>query len=244
MGKLFIPSSIGAFGPGSPLEAVPDKCIQDPLTFYGCSKIYAELMMGYMSKMRNNDFRCLRYPGIISPVAEPGGGTTDYAVDIYKQIVGESQDHFECYLAPDARLPMMLEEDCVTGTCDFLEVDASKLTSRVYNLGAIDFSPQEVAAELAKQYGDFDMIYNVDPLRQGIAENWPKVFLDDGARADWGWVPQCGDVDSMTEFMIQNIPKSKNPKKKKAKRGLTKGAKVKKLKAAGLSESEIQAILG
>lgn len=236
--KLFIPSSIGAFGPGSPLEAVPDKCIQDPLTFYGCSKIYAELMMGYMSKMRNNDFRCLRYPGIISPVAEPGGGTTDYAVDIYKQIVGESQDHFECYLAPDARLPMMLEEDCVTGTCDFLEVDASKLTSRVYNLGAIDFSPQEVAAELAKQYGEFDMIYNVDPLRQGIAENWPKVFLDDGARADWGWKPKYDSTAAMTKYMIENIPKNPNPVKKEKPAGDMGDSLLDQLKAMSVGERE------
>ena len=109
---------------------------------------------------------------------------------------------------------MMLEEDCVTGTCDFLEADASLLTSRVYNLGAIDFTPAEVAAELKKQYGDFEMIYNVDPLRQNIAENWPKVFLDDGARTDWGWKPKCSSTADLTEYMIKNIPKNENAVKK------------------------------
>merc|ERR1711937_784441 len=110
----------------------------------------------------------------------------------------------------------MLEEDCVTGTCDFLEADSAQLTSRVYNLGAVDFTPAEVAAELKKQYGDFEMIYNVDPLRQSIAENWPKVFLDDGARNDWGWEPQCASTADMTKFMIENIPKNPNAVKKQA----------------------------
>lgn len=207
--KLFVPSSIGAFGPGSPLERVPDKCIQDPLTYYGVSKVYAELLASYASEKRGMDFRCLRYPGIISAEAQPGGGTTDYAVDIYQQVIGKGKTEFECYLSPDARLPMMLEEDCVTGTCDFLAADDSLLKSRVYNLGAIDFTPAEVAASL-KKHVPFEMKYNIDPLRDGIAENWPKVFLDDGARNDWGWAPKCDSVDKMTEYMIANIPKSSN----------------------------------
>merc|ERR1711881_169652 len=205
--KLLVPSSIGAFGPNSPLERIPDKCIQDPTTYYGVSKVYAEGLLNYYSVTRGQDFRCLRYPGIISPEAVPGGGTTDYAVDIYQQVIGQGKTEFECYLPPDARLPMMTEDDCVKGTCDFMEADSKVLRSRVYNLGAIDFTPAEVAASLQKHVA-FDMKYNVDPLRKGIAENWPKVFLDEGARADWGWEPACDSVDKMTEYMIANIPKS------------------------------------
>lgn len=205
--KLLVPSSIGAFGPGSPLAAVPDKCIQDPTTYYGVSKVYAELLGSYYHSAKGLDFRCLRYPGIISAEAQPGGGTTDYAVDIYQQVIGKGKSEFECYLPPDARLPMMLEDDCVKGTCDFLEADASKLSTRVYNLGAIDFTPAEVAASLQKKVS-FEMKYNVDPLREGIAKNWPKVFLDQAARDDWDWAPACDTVDKMTEYMMASIPRS------------------------------------
>lgn len=205
--KLFIPSSIGAFGPGSPLDAVPDVCYQDPRTIYGINKVNAEQFITYYHDNHECDFRCLRYPGIISAVAEPGGGTTDYAVDIYKQIVGQGRSDFECYLKSDARLPMMLEDDCVQGTCDFLEADNDKLSLRVYNLGAVDFTPAEVATELAKQYGDFEMKYNVCQMRQQIAESWPKKFVDKGARNDWGWQPKYDNLQKLTEYMIANIPK-------------------------------------
>jgi len=202
--KLFIPSSIGAFGPASPLEAVPDVCYQRPHTYYGVSKVYTEMLGEYYHVKRGMDFRCLRYPGIISAIAEPGGGTTDYAVDIYKQIIG-GKKQFECYLEPDARLPMMLEDDCVKGTCDFMATDAKNLTKQTYNLGALDFTPSEVAENLKKKY-DFEMVYNVDPLRQDIANKWPKVFLSDGASKDWGWQPEYDSLDKMTDFMIENVP--------------------------------------
>lgn len=245
--KLFIPSSIGAFGPTSPLEAVPDQCIQDPHTYYGVSKVYAEQLGSYYNVTRGLDFRCLRYPGIISAIAEPGGGTTDYAVDIFKQVVGKGEEAFECYLKPDARLPMMVEEDCVTGTCDFLAADDSLLSRRVYNLGAIDFTPKELSDEM-KKYVDFEMKYNPDPLRQSIAENWPKVFVDEGARNDWGWKPKYGSTAELTKFMMENIPKeepkpkSASPKTKPAV-NLKDEALKKVLADKGLSAEDIEEVL-
>jgi len=211
--KLFIPSSIGAFGPNSPLDNVPDKCIQDPTTFYGVGKVLVEQFGNYKRQQNNLDFRCLRYPGIISPVAEPGGGTTDYAVDIFHQIVGAGKKEFTSYLAPNARLPMMLESDCIQGTCDFLEVDNEQLKkipnqTGYYNISGCDFTPEEISNEIKKQYGDFEMKYEVDPNRQAIAENWPKVFLSDGAKKDWGYTVYDADsTEKLTEFMIKHTPK-------------------------------------
>lgn len=210
--KLFIPSSIGAFGPNSPLEDVPDKCIQDPTTYYGVGKVFVENHGYYERNQHNLDFRCLRYPGIISPVAEPGGGTTDYAVDIFHKIVGENATEFSSFLGPNARLPMMLESDCIKGTCDYLAVDNEVLkkipnNTAVYNLAGCDFTPQEIADEIKKQFKDFDMKYDVDPARQAIAENWPKVFRADGAKNDWGWEADVNSTEKLVAFMIENTPR-------------------------------------
>lgn len=212
--KLFIPSSIGAFGPNSPLDNVPDKCIQDPTTYYGVGKVFVELFGNYYRAQHNLDFRCLRYPGIISPVAEPGGGTTDYAVDIFHQIVGAGKDSFTSYLAPTARLPMMLESDCIQGTCDFLAVDNEKLKAipnqtGYYNLAGCDFTPEEIANEIKSQFSsDFEMKYDVDLQRQNIADNWPKVFLADGAKEDWGFVCEADSTAKLTEYMIKHTPRA------------------------------------
>lgn len=214
--RLFVPSSIGAFGPASPLDNVPDQCIQDPTSFYGVSKIFIETMANYSTAMfksesaaeraKGVDFRCLRFPGIISPVAEPGGGTTDYAVDIFHQVVGAGSDKFECFLPSHARLPMMLESDCIKGTCDYLAADIELLKLPYYNLSAVNFTPEEISNELKKTH-DFEMIYDVDETREAIAKSWPKVFLDDGARADWGWVPEYDTLEKLTKCMIENVPR-------------------------------------
>lgn len=211
--KLFIPSSIGAFGPNSPLDDVPDRCVQDPTTFYGVGKVWVELHGNYMRNQHNLDFRCLRYPGIISPIAEPGGGTTDYAVDIFHRIVGANATQFSSFLAPDARLPMMLESDCIIGTCDYLAVDNKTLkkipnNTATYNLAGCDFTPEEIANEIKRQFKDFEMIYEVDPARQAIAESWPKVFRADGAKNDFGWEAEVNSTEKLAAYMIEHTPRN------------------------------------
>lgn len=210
--QVFIPSSIGAFGPNSPLENVPDKCIQDPQSFYGVFKVMVENLANYSRVLHGVDFRCLRYPGIISPVAQPGGGTTDYAVDIFHEIVGRGKTSFSSFLQADARLPMMLESDCIKSTCDFLALDKAEIDridkqTGVYNLTGCSFTPQEISDEIKKQFGDFEMKYEVDPARQAIAESWPKVFNADGIYKDFGIKSEVDSTERLTEYMIQHTPR-------------------------------------
>ncbi|KAM5309008.1 L-threonine 3-dehydrogenase, mitochondrial [Glossophaga mutica] len=183
--RLFVPSTIGAFGPTSPRNPTPDLCTQRPRTIYGVSKVHAELMGEYYYYRYGLDFRCLRYPGIISADSQCGGGTTDYAVQIFHDAVKNGK--FECNLKPSTRLPMMYIDDCLRATLEVMEAPAEALSMRTYNVNAMSFSPEEVAQEVLKHIPGFLITYNVDSVRQDIADSWPLNFDDSNARKDWGW---------------------------------------------------------
>ncbi|XP_075716991.1 L-threonine 3-dehydrogenase, mitochondrial-like isoform X2 [Rhinoderma darwinii] len=183
--RLFVPSTIGAFGPTSPRNPTPDLCIQRPRTIYGVSKVHAELMGEYYHYRYGLDFRCLRYPGIISADSQPGGGTTDYAVQIFHDAIKTSR--FVCNLKPDTRLPMMYIDDCLRATVEVLVAPAESLTMRTYNINAMSFSPAELTQEVQKHLPELEVAYNVDAVRQAIADSWPMNFDDGNARKDWGW---------------------------------------------------------
>ncbi|XP_069742726.1 L-threonine dehydrogenase [Narcine bancroftii] len=183
--RLFVPSTIGAFGPTSPRNPTPDLCVQRPRTIYGVSKVHAELMGEYYHHKYGMDFRCLRYPGIISADTQPGGGTTDYAVQIFHDAVKAGK--FECYLRPDTKLPMMYIDDCLRATLEILEAPAEQLRMRTYNISAMSFTPEDLAAEVQKHLSDLKVTYKVDNARQEIADSWPMEFDDHSARQDWGW---------------------------------------------------------
>ncbi|KAI3364346.1 hypothetical protein L3Q82_011147 [Scortum barcoo] len=183
--RLFVPSTIGAFGPTSPRNPTPDLCVQRPRTIYGVSKVHAELMGEYYHHRYGLDFRCLRYPGIISADSMPGGGTTDYAVQIFHDAIKSGK--FECNLKPDTRLPMMYIDDCLRATLEVMEAPTETLSMRTYNINAMSFTPEELAQELQKQMPELEVTYDVDHVRQAIADSWPMNFDDSNARKDWGW---------------------------------------------------------
>ncbi|XP_061410263.1 L-threonine 3-dehydrogenase, mitochondrial-like [Lethenteron reissneri] len=183
--KLFVPSTIGAFGPTSPRDHTPDLCVQRPRTIYGVSKVHAELMGEYYHHKYGLDFRSLRYPGIISADTQPGGGTTDYAVQIFHDAVKSGS--FECFLQPETRLPMMYVDDCLRATLEFLETPGDSLSMRTYNISAMSFCPEELVAEVRKYVPHLRVEYKPDTMRQAIADSWPMSFDDRNARQDWGW---------------------------------------------------------
>ncbi|XP_013369957.1 PREDICTED: L-threonine 3-dehydrogenase, mitochondrial-like [Chinchilla lanigera] len=183
--RLFIPSTIGAFGPTSPRNRTPDLSVQRPRTIYGVSKVHTELMGEYYNYRYGLDFRCLRYPGVISANSQPGGGTTDYAVQIFHDAVKSGK--FECNLRPSTRLPMMYMDDCLRATLQFMEAPAESFSMRTYNVTAMSFTPEELAQEIAKHVPEFCITYRVDPARQAIADSWPTSLDDSLARRDWGW---------------------------------------------------------
>ncbi|ROL42836.1 L-threonine 3-dehydrogenase, mitochondrial [Anabarilius grahami] len=188
--RLFIPSTIGAFGSSSPRNPTPDLCIQRPRTIYGVSKVHAELMGEYYHHRFGLDFRCLRYPGIISADSQPGGGTTDYAVQMFHDAVKTST--FVCNLRPDTRLPMMFIEDCLRATLEVLEAPAEILSMRTYNISAMSFTPEELIREIRRHLPDLQVTYKIDPVRQAIADSWPMILDDASARSDWGWKHDYG----------------------------------------------------
>jgi len=200
--RLFCPSTIGAFGEDSPKNPTPDICIQRPRTIYGVSKVHMELMGEYYNHKTGLDFRCLRYPGIISADSQPGGGTTDYAVEIFHSAL--ANELFTCGLRPDSRLPMMHIDDCIDTTVKFLMAPSSLLKQRTYNIGACNFTPEEIYAEILKHYPDFKMKYDVNPLLQSIADTWPDVFEDKNARLDWGMTHKY-DLPKLVEDMFVNL---------------------------------------
>ncbi|KAG7280725.1 hypothetical protein CRUP_004525, partial [Coryphaenoides rupestris] len=162
--RIFIPSTIGAFGPSSPRDPAPDLCVQRPHTIYGVSKVHGELMGEYLHHKHGLDFRCLRYPGVVSAHTNPGGGTTDYAVQIFHDAL--STGHHECYLRADTRLPMMHISDCHRATVEFLHAPDSRLSLRTYNIAAMSFSPEEVAEEIRKHVPRLNIVYKPDAARQ------------------------------------------------------------------------------
>ncbi|XP_056445107.1 L-threonine 3-dehydrogenase, mitochondrial-like [Gadus chalcogrammus] len=178
--RVFVPSTIRAFGPSSPRDPAPELCVQRPRTIYGVAKVHAELMGEYYHHQYGLDFRCLRYPGIISADSQPGGGTTDYAVQIFHSAV--KSGHFECNLRSDTRLSMMYIDDCLRATLQVLEAPASSLPTRTYNINALSFTPRDLTQEIRKVLPDLRVSYRVDPLRQAIVR--PNRPLDQAWRQD------------------------------------------------------------
>nr|CAD7200429.1 unnamed protein product [Timema douglasi] len=204
--KLFLPSTIGAFGPESPRNPTPNVTIQRPKTIYGVSKVHAELMGEYYHYRFGLDFRCLRFPGVISG-DPPGGGTTDYAVAIFFDILQNKK--FECYLRPDTRLPMMHIEDCKRAIWEFMITPEDALRRRVYNVTAMSFTPEELMTAIKKHIPSAEITYRPDS-RQLIADSWPQVFDDSEARSDWGWKHQY-DIDKLVQAMVTEVKEKVKP---------------------------------
>ncbi|KAJ3436079.1 l-threonine 3-dehydrogenase [Anaeramoeba flamelloides] len=202
--SLLIPSSIAAFGPETPRHNTPDLCIQRPLTMYGISKVYIELLGNWYNQKKGLDFRSLRLPGIISWKALPGGGTTDYAIDIYYQALKKGH-YTNCFLKKDTRMPMMYMDDCIRGIIELLEAKNENLKQRTYNLGAIDFTPEEIYESIKKVMPKFKIDYKPD-FRQSIADTWPTSIDSSCAKKDWGWEHDY-DLDKMTDVMLMNLKK-------------------------------------
>ncbi|KAL4235924.1 hypothetical protein ACF0H5_004314 [Mactra antiquata] len=199
--KLFVPSTIGAFGPDSPRNPTPDLTIQRPRTIYGVAKVHAELIGEYYNQRFGLDFRSLRFPGIISSDTHPGGGTTDYAVAIFHEALRARQ--YECYLEPDTMLPMMYIDDCLRSIMEFMELPEDRLKMRTYNIQAMSFTPRILAEAVKKYVPDFEMSYKPDS-RQAIADTWPMKFDDSRARADWNWRHEY-DVDRLCQVMFDAL---------------------------------------
>eukprot|EP01080_Neovahlkampfia_damariscottae_P009516 gene9516-1723_t len=206
--RVYVPSSIAAL---PPTEDTPNIAIQRPRGIYGIGKVYAELLGEYYCYKRNVDFRSIRYPGIISYLTEPGGGTTDYAVDIfYSALKGET---YKCYLKPDSRLPMMYMEDCIDATIRLLEAPTDSLNYRTYNISAYSFTPVELTKAIQKHLPDFKISYEIDPVRQFFADTWPKSMNDDDARKDWKHAPNY-TLDAMVQDMLEKLSIKLNLKNK------------------------------
>ena len=200
--KIYWPSSIAVFGPTTPTTDTPQKTIIEPRTVYGVSKYAGELWCQYYNQRWGLDVRSLRYPGLISWKSEPGGGTTDYAVEIYHEALKHQK--YTCFLSENTYLPMMYMDDAIRGTIGLMEAPADKLKTRMaYNLAAMSFSPKEIAASIQKHIPDFTIDYNPD-FRQAIADGWPKSIDDAAARADWGWKNDF-DLDKMTADMLLHL---------------------------------------
>ena len=200
--QVYWPSSIASFGPTSPKVNTPQQTIMEPTTVYGISKLAGEHWCNYYHRTFGVDVRSIRYPGIISWKTKPGGGTTDYAVDIYFKAVEEKK--YECFLSEKTRLPMMFMQDAVNATIQLMRADTTKIKTRTsYNLAAISFTPEEIATEIKMHIPEFEMTYKTD-FRQAIADSWPQVIDDSKARSDWQWNHKF-DLSLMTKEMLKNL---------------------------------------
>ncbi|MCK9610391.1 MAG: NAD-dependent epimerase/dehydratase family protein [Candidatus Cloacimonas sp.] len=200
-GAVFTPSSIGAFGPSTPLDNTPQDTIMRPTTIYGISKVAAELWSDYYFLKYRVDARGVRYPGIISNVTLPGGGTTDYAVEIYYEAI--KNKHYTCYLKPGTYLDMMYMPDALRACVELMEADPGKLKHRnCFNVTAMSIEPEMIADEIRKHIPEFTIDYQIDPVRQSIAESWPNSMNQTAAMEEWGWKPVY-DLAAMTTDMLQ-----------------------------------------
>jgi len=200
---VFTPSSIGAFGPGTPLDNTPQDTIQRPNTMYGVTKVAGELLCDYYYKRFGVDTRGLRYPGIISYETLPGGGTTDYAVEIFYEAIKNKE--YTCFLKQGTYLDMMYMPDAINSAINLMEADPAKLKHRnAFNVTAMSFDPAGIADEIKKIIPNFTIDYKVDPTRQAIAESWPNNIDDSAARKEWGWKPEY-NLESMTKDMIEKL---------------------------------------
>ena len=200
--KVYWPSSIAVFGPTSPKQNCPQQTIIEPATVYGISKYAGEFWCNYFYNRFGVDVRSLRYPGLISYKSAPGGGTTDYAVEIFHEALEENK--YESFLQEDTYLPMMYMPDAIRATIELMEAPANKISVRhSYNISSMSFSPKEIAAEIAKHKPGFSITYKPD-YRQSIANSWPQSIDDSVARKDWGWKHQY-DLAAMTTDMFENL---------------------------------------
>lgn len=201
--SVFTPSSIGAFGPTTPLDKTPQDTIQRPNTMYGVTKVAGELLCDYYFKRFGVDTRGVRYPGIISYKTPPGGGTTDYAVEIYYCAIKRGK--YTCYLKKGTYLDMMYMPDALKAAIDLMEANPARLKHRnAFNVTAMSLAPEDIAAEIRKIIPEFTMDFNLDPLRQAIADSWPNSMDDSAAREEWGWQPDY-DLVSMTRDMVGKL---------------------------------------
>lgn len=204
--KVFFPSSIAVFGRNTPAENTPQHTVLEPSTVYGMSKLAGENWCQYYFEKYGLDVRSVRYPGIIGHGQKPGGGTTDYAVEIYHEAI-KGKD-YECFLSENTALPMMYMEDAIRGTIDIMEAPKEQIKIRTsYNLSGMSFTPKEIYTEIKKHIPDFQVSYKPD-FRQAIADSWTDSIDDSAARQDWGWKPKF-NLDSMTVDMLLNL-KNKN----------------------------------
>jgi threonine 3-dehydrogenase len=205
--KVIWPSSIAVFGPTTPKEDVPNDTILQPTTMYGITKVSGELLAQYYYEKYGLDTRSVRLPGIISNKTLPGGGTTDYAVEIFYKAIKEKE--YTCFVEKETVLPMMYMPDCIKALIDILEANRSSMNRCVYNITGLSFSAQELANEIKKHISDFRIEYKPD-FRQEIADSWPQTIDDSQARKDWSWEPRY-DLSSMTEDMIEKLKEKLNP---------------------------------
>jgi nucleoside-diphosphate-sugar epimerase len=201
--KVYWPSSIAVFGPSTPVDRTPQHTVMDPNTVYGISKLAGERWCAYYFEKYGVDVRSLRYPGLIGYKSLPGGGTTDYAVDIYYKAL--QNEPLDCFLSEDTALPMMYMNDAVKATIDLMQADADKVKIRSsYNISAMSFTPKEITACIQKHIPDFKINYAPD-YRQAIADSWPNSIDDSEAQNDWGWQPAY-DLDHMTADILNSLP--------------------------------------
>ena len=202
LNKVYWPSSIAVFGPTSPKQQCPQQTIIEPITVYGISKYAGEFWCNYFFHKYGVDVRSLRYPGLISYKSAPGGGTTDYAVEIFHEAL--SDQHYDCFLSKDTYLPMMYMPDAIRATIELMEAPKDSIRTRTsYNISGMSFSPEEIAAEIKKHIPGFTISYKPD-YRQSIANSWPQSIDDTVARTDWGWKQEY-DLGSMTKDMLENL---------------------------------------
>lgn len=200
---VFTPSSIGSFGPGTPKDKTPQDTVQRPKTMYGVTKVSGELLSDYYFTRFGVDTRSVRFPGLISYVTPPGGGTTDYAVDIYYSAA--KGEKFVCPIAEGTYMDMMYMPDALRAAVEIMEADPSKLVHRnSFNIASMSFEPNTIYQNIRKYLPEFEMQYQVDPLRQAIAESWPNSLDDICAREEWGWKPEY-DLDAMTQDMLAKL---------------------------------------
>jgi nucleoside-diphosphate-sugar epimerase len=202
---VFTPSSIGVFGPSTPLEKTPQDTIQRPTSMYGVTKVTGELICEYYFKKFDVDTRGLRYPGIISNETLPGGGTTDYAVEIFYEAIKKQK--YICFLKATTFLDMMYMPDAIHGAIKLMETNPENLLHRnAFNVTAMSFAPENLFEEIKKHLPEFHMDYKIDPVRQAIADSWPRSMDDSAARQEWGWEPQY-NLPEMTSDMISVLSK-------------------------------------
>jgi nucleoside-diphosphate-sugar epimerase len=201
--SVFTPSSIGSFGPTTIKDYTPQDAPQRPTSMYGVTKVSGELLCDYYNHKFGVDTRGVRYPGLISNKTPPGGGTTDYAVDIYYAAIRDKR--YTCFLKGDTYLDMMYMPDAIKAAIDIMEADPMKLRHRnAFNVTAMSFCPEDIAAYIRKYIPEFEISYDIDPVRQALANSWPNQLEDYAARVEWGWKPEY-DLDMMTRDMLGTL---------------------------------------